>query len=94
MGFEPDIENDQILFGLKAIMGLGDEIAQKIIDNRPYVSIKDFINKVSPSRSVMVSLIKSGAFDTMMERKAAMVWYLWETKNLKNHFITLNLIDI
>lgn len=94
MGFEPDIENDQILFGLKAIMGLGDEIAQRIIDNRPYVSIKDFINKVSPSRSVMVSLIKSGAFDMMMERKAAMVWYLWETCDKKKRITLQNMTGL
>jgi len=91
MGFEPDVENDQILFGLKAIMGLGDEIAQKIIENRPYASIKDFVNKVSPTRSVMVALIKGGAFDSLMDRKAAMVWYLWETCDKKKRITLQNM---
>ena len=91
IGFEPDVENDQILFGLKAILGIGDEVVQSIIDNRPYSSIKDFINKVKPTRSVMVSLIKSGAFDDMMNRKSAMVWYLWETCDKKKRITLQNM---
>jgi len=90
-GFEPDLENDQILFGLKAILGVGDEVVEKIIQNRPYVSIKDFINKVNPTRSVMVSLIKGGAFDTMMDRKIAMGWYLWETCDKKKRITLQNM---
>ena len=90
-GFEPDLENDQILFGLKAILGVGDEVVEKIIQNRPYVSIKDFINKVNPTRSVMVSLIKGGAFDSMMDRKIAMGWYLWETCDKKKRITLQNM---
>lgn len=89
--FEPDIENDQILFGLKAILGIGDDIVEKIIENRPYLSIKDFIDKVNPSRSVMISLIKSGAFDEMMERKKAMVWYIWDTCDKKKRITLQNM---
>ena len=91
LGFEPDTENDEILFGLKAIMGIGDEIVEKIIANRPYTSIKDFVNKVNPTRSVMISLIKGGAFDKMMDRKAAMVWYLWETCDKKKRITLQNI---
>ena len=91
LGFEPDLENDQILFGLKAMLGVGDEIVDKIIANRPYSSIKDFINKVKPTRSVMISLIKGGAFDSMMDRKSAMVWYLWETCDKKKRINLQNM---
>ena len=90
-GFEPDIEGDQILFGLKAILGVGDDVVERIIQNRPYASIRDFINKVNPTKSVMVSLIKSGAFDCMMDRKIAMGWYLWETCDRKKRLTLQNL---
>ena len=89
--FEPIVENNTILFGLKAIQGLGDDIVQKIISNRPYSSPRDFINKISPNRSVMISLIKSGAFDNMMDRKLCMAWYIWETCDKKSRLTLQNL---
>ena len=91
LGFEPDVASDQILFGLKAMLGIGDEVVESIIANRPYTSIKDFINKVKPKRSVMISLIKGGAFDSMMDRKFAMAWYLWETCDKKKRITLQNM---
>ena len=41
-GFAPDIENNQILFGLKGILNVGDELVSDIILNRPYASPRDF----------------------------------------------------
>lgn len=38
----------------------------------------------------MVSLIKAGAFDSMMERKACMEWYLWETCDKKQRLTLQN----
>ena len=99
-GFIPDVENNQILFGLKAIQGIGDDIALKIIENRPYVSVADFINKVKPNKTVMIALIKGGAFDEMEDRRFLMAWYIWkicgrkEDINLRNmgSFIEYNLL--
>lgn len=90
-GFEPDAENNQILFGLKSLARVGDDIINKIIENRPYVSPKDFVNKVNPSKTVMISLIKSGAFDTMMDRKFVMAWYLWEKCDKKKNLTLQNM---
>lgn len=89
--FKPDVENNQILFGLKGMLGLGDDIIQTIINNRPYTSPRDFLNKVKPTRSVMISLIKGGAFDEMMDRKLCMAWYLWETCDKKSRLTLQNL---
>lgn len=41
-GFLPDIKNNQILFGLKGLLNVGDDVVEQIIENRPYKSIKDF----------------------------------------------------
>lgn len=93
-GFAPDIENNQILFGLKGILNVGDDIVQDIINNRPYVSIKDFLAKVKIGRRAMVSLIKSGAFDSMENRKFAMAWYIWQTCDKKNRITLQNMASL
>ena len=82
-GFLPDPENNQILFGMKGMLNVGDDVVEKIIDNRPYLSPKDFLYRINPNRQVMVSLIKGGAFDQMMDRKECMAWYIWETCDKK-----------
>jgi len=45
------------------MLNVGDDVVEKIIDNRPYLSPKDFLYRINPNRQVMVSLIKGGAFD-------------------------------
>ena len=89
--FEPDIENNQILFGMKGMLNIGDDIIAKIIENRPYSSPKDFLMRIAPNRQVMISLIKGGAFDNMMDRKECMVWYLWETSDRKKRITLQNM---
>ena len=90
-GFLPDVENNQILFGMKGMLNVGDELVQRIIDNRPYISPKDFINKINPNRSAMIALIKGGAFDNMMDRKLCMAWYIWETCDKKKRITLQNM---
>ena len=62
-GFKPDVENNQILFGMKALSNVGLPVIEMIKKNRPYKSIADFMNRCKISKTAMVSLIKSGAFD-------------------------------
>jgi len=90
-GFKPDIENNQILFGMKALLNVNDDVVKDIIAKRPYVSPKDFYYKVNPKKQAMVSLIKSGAFDNMMERKLCMAWFIWETCDKKSRLTLQNL---
>lgn len=61
--FIPDIDNDTIIYGIKGINRIGNELVNEIINNRPYSSIKDFLSKVKVNKPQMVSLIKSGSFD-------------------------------
>ena len=76
-GFKPDVENNRILFGLKGMLNVGDDVVDAIIKNRPYISPRDFLNRVKPGKQAMISLIKGGAFDEMMDRKLCMGWYIW-----------------
>ena len=89
-GFKPDVKNHRILFGMKALLNVNDDLVNKIIENRPYYSIKDFYNRIKPTKQSMVSLIKAGAFDEMMERKLAMAWYIWETCDKKTRLTLQN----
>ena len=90
-GFLPDVENNQILFGLKGMLNVGDDLVEKIIINRPYISPRDFLNKVQPNKQAMISLIKGGAFDHMMDRKECMAWYIWETCDKKKRITLQNM---
>lgn len=81
--FVPDAKNNRIRFGLRGIINVGEDVITATIKNRPYTSIKDYCNKVQPSKRAMVSLIQSGAFDSLEDRKFAMTWYLWETCDKK-----------
>ena len=89
-GFKPDVKNNRILFGMKALLNVNDDLVNKIIENRPYRGIKDFYNRIKPTKQAMVSLIKAGAFDDMMERKIAMAWYIWETCDKKSRLTLQN----
>jgi DNA polymerase-3 subunit alpha len=90
-GFAPDVENNRILFGLKGMLNVGDDVVAAIIANRPYSSPKDFLNKVKPSKQAMISLIKGGAFDDMEDRKFTMAWYIWETCDKKSRITLQNM---
>ena len=90
-GFAPDVEHNQILFGLKGMLNVGDDVVMDIIKNRPYYSPKDFLLRVKPSKQAMVSLIKGGAFDEMMDRKTLMAWYIWETCDKKKRLTLQNM---
>ena len=79
-GFEPDIENNRILYGLKALSNINAETIEKIKGGRPYAGIKDFMNKCPLTKTAMLNLIKAGAFDevetVLQNRKEIMVYYI------------------
>lgn len=71
-GFKPDFETNQIVFGLKGINGIGDDIVQSIVLNRPYASFDDFIERMYTTsiikKSQVIQLIKAGCFDSFGDR--------------------------
>ena len=75
-GFVPDVQKDAIVYGLKGISEIGDELAKRIIKERPYNSVKDFITKIQPQKKQMINLIKAGAFDAFGEKRIIMNDYL------------------
>ena len=69
-GFTPDQENNRIIYGLKGISEVGDDIVNKIISNRPYTSFDDFMAKVEPGKVQTIALIKAGCFDELENEKS------------------------
>lgn len=91
-GFSPDAENNQILFGLKGLVNINDDLVKDIIDKRPYVSMIDFMSRVNPQKKAMISLIKGGAFDQFYSsRYEAMVEYIWMTCDKKKRITLQNM---
>lgn len=90
-GFKPDVENNQILFGLKGLANVNNDFIKDIIDNRPYVSLLDFLNRVHPNKQAMISLIKGGAFDQFSSRMETMIEYIWLTCDKKKRLTLQNM---
>lgn len=90
-GFKPDVKNNQILFGLKGLTNVNNDLIKDIIDNRPYTSMMDFLSKVHPNKQAMIALIKGGAFDQFCSRYRAMVQYIWITCDKKKRLTLQNL---
>lgn len=73
-GFKADLKNNQIIFGLKGINGIGDDVVKNIISNRPYISFEDFLNRMVLcensliKNSHMIQLIKAGCFDELVNK--------------------------
>lgn len=87
-GFKPDVQNNRILYGLKALSGINPEIIDKIIAGRPYSGIKDFMQRCPLNKTAMITLIKAGAFDEVDEyfhhnRFEIMVYYLMQNCDAK-----------
>ena len=68
-GFIPDEKNNRIIYALKAINGIGDDVVRLLLDNRPYKSMSDFYSRMMDTgiikKAQMIQLIKSGAFNEL-----------------------------
>lgn len=90
--FSPDVERNEIRYGMSGIVKVGEDVIRQILDNRPYNSIEEFLSKVKVNKSQMVNLIKAGAFDSLYpeDRKEIMKKYISlisepkKTLNLRN----------
>lgn len=69
-GFTPDLENNAIIYALKAVNGISDAQSREIEEKQPFDSFEDFLERtgevVKPAS--VIALIKSGAFDKIDSR--------------------------
>ena len=71
-----NVKKNEITYGLKGIEKVGNKVINEIMNNRPYSSVDDFLNKVKVNKTQMVNLIKCGAFDQFGDRQQIMKNYL------------------
>lgn len=78
LGFAPDA--DAIRYGLSAVKGLGEHVAERIISARSskgaFTSFEDFCNKIDGTclnKRVLEALAKSGAFDSLGISRSALL---------------------
>ena len=77
-GFTPDQSTNSIIYGMKGISEVGDDIINKIISNRPFTNFQDFLDRVGPGKVQTIALIKAGCFDKLENqgRKELLYEYL------------------
>ena len=105
LSFTPDAETNSILYGLKGIVRVTEPVIQEIMNNRPFSSLDDFLNRVTKkvvTKDKVINLIKCGAFDavehkTRREILSDFIWKVCEPKSKltmqnANMLIDLNLI--
>lgn len=89
--FSPDLKLNIIRYGLSGIVRLGKDKIAEIIANRPYASVDDFLSKVKVNRTIMINLIKSGAFDSFGNRQIIMKDYIASVSKLKKRITLQNM---
>lgn len=90
-GFSPDIGEGTIIYGLKGLLNVGDDVIADIIDKRPFTSFGDFLGRVKCGKQAVISLIKGGAFDKFGERKRIMAEYIWMSCDKKKRITLQNM---
>ena len=89
--FIPNAETNTIIYGLKGISKIGDELVERIIENRPYSSIEDFISKVKINKTQVINLIKAGAFDNFGNRETLMRSFILSVSDQKKELNLRNM---
>lgn len=83
------VMDGKILFGLEAIKGIGEKFVEQLLEERKNGAFKDFDDfkdRMNPSTSQVVTLIKSGAFPTKNKRQFLIKYAksLFEVKKYKD----------
>lgn len=94
ISFTPIEKNNSIVFGLGSIAGINSQIAQQIINNRPYYSLRDFYEKNNFQGSLIttskyIQLIKAGCFDEFCRDRVKVMKQYFVLSNTKPNQLTL-----
>lgn len=85
---EPITENNEtyigeIRYGLSSIAKISGESVNEIINNRPYSSVDDLLNKVNNkkiNKTKVEALIKSGAFDSINKNRNLLLRHYYQSR--------------
>lgn len=95
LGFMPNVERNEIMYGLKGITMITSPVIQEIMEHRPYKNVADFVSKVNKrivNRAKVVNLIKAGCFNACEGRPIAEILhdYILSTADQKNRLTMQN----
>ena len=96
LSFTANPNRKEILFGFNAIKGIGESVISKIIENQPYSSFDDYLNKVQ-DKTATIALIKANAFPTnnrmkLMQRYAKSLYEAKEYKPVSTYPTKMRLL--
>ncbi len=80
-GLDFKVEGDYIRYGYRPIAGLDKDTFPIILENAPYISFDDFLDKVYYTKKLkekkIITLIKTGSFDCFNnDRRALMIYFI------------------
>lgn len=82
------VSDDSVLFGLSAIAGIGESVAELIITERntngKFKNFDDLLNRVPLKKSQIIALVKSGAIPTQ-NKKAFLIKYFKSQYEVKEY---------
>ena len=95
LSFTPNAKDNTILYGLKGITKVTDPAIAEIMENRPFSSLEDFLNRTTKkvvSSDKVLSLIKAGAFNKIENKstKEVLEKYIDMTCDKKNRLTLQN----
>ena len=93
-GFVPDEKNNRIIYSLKGVSRMNDEVVDEIRANRPYASFEDFYERMFLTKKIqkqqLVNLIKAGAFGEFEEPIETMKKFIFKVVNPKDKLTRSN----
>lgn len=76
-----DYESGTIRNKLSVLKGLGEKVANKITDGRPYKDIQDFVDKKAVGHSLTLKLIHVGVLDSLFKPDSNLMEKMQEFEN-------------
>ena len=76
-----DYETRTLRNKLSVLKGLGVKVAQNIIDNRPYLTVDDFVSKEVAGPSLVRSLIHVGVMDSLFPKNINLLQKMQQFEN-------------
>jgi DNA polymerase III alpha subunit len=76
------IKDNKIYFGFSNIKGIGEDVANRIVENQPYDNISDFLEKFGVDAAPLKPLIALGVFEDKHNRITLRKYYEYYKKQL------------
>ena len=72
------IRENSLLLGINSVKNVGDKLAQSIVEERDkyglFVSVGDFVRRLTLTTDALDSLVMSGAFDSLSPNRRVALW--------------------